>query len=69
MDLESGSDRERLQAMKKLTACVGVGIDVASLFPSVVKNVISPHLEIKRLVYMFLIHYADKVHSNGDGGE
>lgn len=34
-------------------------IDVSSIFPSVVKNVVSPNAEIKRLTHMYLVHYAD----------
>jgi AP-3 complex subunit beta len=34
-------------------------VDVSSIFPSVVKNVVSPNAEIKRLSHMYLVHYAD----------
>lgn len=32
---------------------------MSSLFPTVVKNVISKNVELKKLVYMFLVHYAE----------
>lgn len=36
------------------------GTDVEELFPYVVKNVICKHLDVKKLVYTYLIHYAEK---------
>ena len=38
---------------------ISKGRDVRTLFPNVVKNVICDNLQVKRLVYMFLIHYAE----------
>ena len=38
---------------------ISKGRDVSSLFPNVVKNVICPNTPVKRLVYMYLIHYAE----------
>ena len=38
---------------------ISKGKDVSSLFPDVVKNVVSTSLEVKKLVYMFLTHYAE----------
>lgn len=38
---------------------ISKGRDVSSLFPAVVKNVASKHLELKKLVYMYLVHYAE----------
>jgi len=35
------------------------GRDVSMFFPDVVKNVVSPSLEVKKLVYMFLVRYAE----------
>ncbi len=35
------------------------GEDVSFLFPDVVKNVVSKNLELKKLVYHFLVHYAE----------
>jgi AP-3 complex subunit beta len=34
-------------------------VDVAPVFPSVVKNVVSANAEVKRLTHMYLVHYAD----------
>ena len=38
---------------------ISKGRDVRSLFPNVVKNVICENIQVKRLVYQFLIHYAE----------
>ena len=35
-----------------------LGRDVSELFPAVVKNVVVESMEIKKLVYMYVIHYA-----------
>jgi AP-3 complex subunit beta len=34
------------------------GDDVSEFFAEVVKNVICPSLEVKKLVYTYLVHYA-----------
>eukprot|EP00954_Amorphochlora_amoebiformis_P014851 1161853-Amorphochlora_amoeboformis.AAC.1 len=51
--------KKKLNAMKRLIAMMTLGRDVSSFFPDVVKNVIIDNTEIKKLVYMFLIHYAE----------
>ena len=38
---------------------ISKGRDVSSLFPNVVKNVVCANLQVKRLVYLYLIHYAE----------
>ncbi len=50
---------ERIRGMKWLLAQMSMGIDVSEFFTSVVKNVIVKNVELKKLVYMFLTHYAD----------
>lgn len=35
------------------------GRDVGNLFPDVVKNVVCQNVEVKRLVYIYLTHYAE----------
>jgi AP-3 complex subunit beta len=35
------------------------GADVSYLFPDVVKNVVTKNMELKKLVYHFLVHYAE----------
>ncbi|KAI9475060.1 AP-3 complex subunit beta [Coemansia sp. RSA 1085] len=59
-ELNSGSEKERLAAMKRLLACVAKGYDVSEYFADVVKNVATGSLEKRRLVYMFLLRYAEQ---------
>jgi AP-3 complex subunit beta len=58
--LDSDNNKEKLNAMKKLVAMISKGKDVEEMFPYVVKNVVCKPLELKKLVYMYLIHYAEK---------
>ncbi|KAH9118372.1 hypothetical protein LEN26_012131 [Aphanomyces euteiches] len=50
---------EKLQAMKTLLAMISKGEDVSIFFADVVKNVIVNSVEVKKMVYMYLVHYAD----------
>lgn len=36
------------------------GRDVSHMFPDVVKNVVCDSLEVKKLVYIYLEHYAEQ---------
>lgn len=38
---------------------ISKGRDVSALFPDVVKNVVSKNVEIRKIVYMFLVHFAE----------
>jgi len=58
-DLEVGDDKEKLVAMKRLLAMISKGRDVAAAFPNVVKCVVNKNSEVRKLVYMFLVHYAE----------
>ncbi|RLM60405.1 AP3-complex subunit beta-A [Panicum miliaceum] len=59
--LDSRFDADKVDALKRLLALIAQGVDVANLFPqAVVKNVASQSLEVKKLVYLYLLHYADK---------
>ena len=71
--LESTAEKEKLEGMKRLIAVsntsltdavtqkqfISKGRDVSSFFPNVVKNVVCQNVEVKRLVYMYLVHYAE----------
>ncbi|EJD49026.1 hypothetical protein AURDEDRAFT_85350 [Auricularia subglabra TFB-10046 SS5] len=57
--LDSRADADKLDAMRRLIAAVSKGRNVSSFFPDVVKNVVSPNLEIRKLVYIFLIRHAE----------
>jgi AP-1 complex subunit beta-1 len=47
-----------LQAIKKVVAAMTMGKDVSSLFADVVNCVQANSLEIKKLVYLYVINYA-----------
>ncbi|KAL2622194.1 hypothetical protein R1flu_002399 [Riccia fluitans] len=58
--LDSKYEAEKSEGMKRLIALMSQGRDVSNFFPQVVKNVSSPSLEVKKLVYIYLVHYAEK---------
>ncbi|XP_057523520.1 AP3-complex subunit beta-A isoform X2 [Amaranthus tricolor] len=58
--LDSKFDSEKCEALKRLLALIAQGFDVSNFFPQVVKNVASHSLEVKKLVYVYLQHYAEK---------
>ena len=60
--LNSNSMSAKLEAMKKVIARLSKGKDVSEFFPEVVKNVACPSLEVKKLVYLYVIHYAEEKH-------
>ncbi|RYH04801.1 hypothetical protein EON65_46485 [archaeon] len=45
--------------MKQLLAMISKGRDVPEFLPDVVKNVVVRSIEVKKLVYIYLVHYAD----------
>jgi AP-3 complex subunit beta len=45
--------------MKWLLAMLSKGRDVSEFFPDVVKNVVVKSIEVKKMVYLYLVHYAD----------
>ncbi|KAI0259849.1 adaptin N terminal region-domain-containing protein [Gloeopeniophorella convolvens] len=57
--LDSGSDREKLEAMKRLIAMISKGRNVSEYFAQVVKNVAASNLEVRKLVYIYLLRYAE----------
>ncbi|KAF8871773.1 armadillo-type protein [Infundibulicybe gibba] len=58
--LDSNSDREKLDAMKRLVALISKGRNVSEYFAQVVKNVASQNIEIRKLVYIYLLRYAEQ---------
>ncbi|KAJ1930651.1 AP-3 complex subunit beta, partial [Linderina macrospora] len=59
-ELASASDKDKLTALKRLLAAIGKGHDVSEFFADVVKNVASGNLELRRLVYIYLLRYAEQ---------
>ncbi|KAJ3282457.1 hypothetical protein HK104_010878 [Borealophlyctis nickersoniae] len=57
-DLNSEYKEKRKEAVKKVIANMTIGKDVSSLFADVVKNMQTEDLELKKLVYLYLINYA-----------
>lgn len=57
--LDSNSLKDKLDAMKRIVALISLGRDASVFFPDVVKNVVAPSLDVKKLVYMYLVHYAE----------
>lgn len=45
--------------MKWLLAMISKGRNVSEFFPNVVKNVSVKSVEVKKMVYIYLVHYAD----------
>lgn len=39
---------------------IAKGRDASELFPAVVKNVVSKNIEVKKLVYVYLVRYAEQ---------
>ena len=50
-------DRQK-DAMKQIIASMTIGKDVSKLFPDVVKVIRTKNIELKKLVYLYLINYA-----------
>ncbi|GHJ84817.1 hypothetical protein NliqN6_1219 [Naganishia liquefaciens] len=51
-------DAARLEGMKRLIAMISKGRDMSAFFAQVVKQVASPSIEIRKLVYIYLLRYA-----------
>lgn len=58
--LDSNKDSLKLEAMKRIIGMVAKGKDISDLFPAVVKNVVSKNIEVKKLVYVYLVRYAEE---------
>ncbi|XP_063066241.1 AP-3 complex subunit beta-1 [Engraulis encrasicolus] len=58
--LESNKESVKLDAMKRIVELIAKGKNVPELFPSVVKNVASKNIELKKLVYVYLVRYAEE---------
>ncbi len=57
--LESSKEIDKLRGMRLLLAKLSKGRNIAIFFPNVVKNVSCKSVELKKLVYIYLAHYAD----------
>eukprot|EP01038_Epipyxis_sp_PR26KG_P016913 gene16913-23210_t len=57
--LDSFKEADKLKGMKLLLAMLSKGRDIPEFFPDVVKNVVVKSIEVKKMVYIYLVHYAD----------
>ena len=57
--LDASKDYEKAKGMKWLLAMMSKGTDASEFFPDVVRNVIVKSVEVKKMVYMYLVRYAD----------
>ncbi|RWS11190.1 AP-3 complex subunit beta-2-like protein [Dinothrombium tinctorium] len=63
--LESSKDGQKLEAMKRLISMIAKGrpssdTQAREMFPHVVKNVVTKNAELKKLVYLYLMRYAEQ---------
>lgn len=57
--LDSRSDRDIIDGLKRVVAMIYQNKPALPYFSSVVKNVANPNIEVKKLVYIYLLHYAE----------
>jgi len=57
-DLASLKENVKKEAVKKVIALMTVGKDVSKLFPDVLKCITTTNLELKKLVYLYIMNYA-----------
>ncbi|GAB5572123.1 AP-3 complex subunit beta-2 isoform X3 [Prionailurus iriomotensis] len=58
--LDTNKDSLKLEAMKTIVAMIARGKNASDLFPAVVKNVACKNIEVKKLVYVYLVRYAEE---------
>uniref|UniRef100_A0A3Q3WFS3 Clathrin/coatomer adaptor adaptin-like N-terminal domain-containing protein n=1 Tax=Mola mola TaxID=94237 RepID=A0A3Q3WFS3_MOLML len=58
--LESNKESLKLEAMKRVVGLIAKGKNSSELFPAVVKNVASKNIEVRKLVYVYLVRYAEE---------
>lgn len=57
-ELDNPKENVKKEAVKKVIAAMTVGKDVSELFPDVVKCIRTSNLELKKLVYLYIMNYA-----------
>ena len=57
-ELNSMKAEDRREAAKQVIAMMTIGKDVSSLFPHMVKCMETTSIELKKLVYLYIINYA-----------
>ncbi|KAJ3277079.1 AP-3 complex subunit beta-1 [Terramyces sp. JEL0728] len=59
-DLESSYEKDKITALKKLLALMSRGENVSKYFAKVIKNVASTSFQVRKLVYIYLLKYAEE---------
>lgn len=57
-DLNAVKPEKKKEAVKKVIAAMTIGKDVSSLFPHVLKSIETNSLDLKKLIYLYIINYA-----------
>jgi AP-1 complex subunit beta-1 len=57
-ELNSMKPDQQKEAMKQIIASMTIGKDVSALFPHVVKCMRTSNIELKKLIYLYIINYA-----------
>jgi len=57
--LDSRSDRDIIDGLRRVISMIYLNKPALPYFSSVVKNVANPNIEVKKLVYIYLLHYAE----------
>ena len=57
-DLNSSKIDKQKNALKRIIGAMTIGKDVSMLFPHVVKCINTSDLELKKLVYLYVMNYA-----------
>ncbi|KAL8784833.1 MAG: hypothetical protein Q9213_003737 [Squamulea squamosa] len=57
--LDSRNDRDILEGLRKVISMMYRSKPCLPYFSSIVKNVANPNIEVKKLVYIYLLHYAE----------
>ncbi|KAI9100702.1 adaptin N terminal region-domain-containing protein [Phlyctochytrium arcticum] len=60
MNLDSKFDKEKIDGLKRLIAMMSKGRNVKEFFPDVVKLVASTSFDVRKLVYIYLLRYAEQ---------
>jgi len=58
VDLNSNKHEEKKEAAKQVIAMMTIGKDVSALFPHMVRCMATQSIELKKLVYLYIINYA-----------
>jgi AP-3 complex subunit beta len=58
--LDDASIPTKKDGMKGILAQMCLGTDMSGLFPDVVRNIHVPSIELRKLIYNFIVHYCDE---------